>query len=152
MRSNWTSYSESPFVRRERSYTFVALLACAICATTSAAVILSLADFPVTRTGIPAVSPRPIVRNVGTFEPTKAPDHRPIESSLPSAMTSIGSGRDEPVTQADVEHQSEPHDQQAQKDHPQRSRGSHSPARFTHGFWRSPRFSSRRDELTSGAR
>jgi hypothetical protein len=152
MRLNWNSYSEWAPVRRERSHTLIVLVACAIGATTSAAVILSLGDFPITQTGVPPISPRAIVRNVGTLEPTKAAQDRPAEASLPSAVTSIVSGRDEPVTQPEAEHQVEVHGQQSQNDREQRSRGSHSAGRFAHGFWRSPRFSSRRDELTSGAR
>lgn len=153
MRWNGTSYSEWAPVRRERAHILVVLVACAIGATTSAAVILSLGDFPITQTGVPPISPRAIVRNVrSTSESNKTVQDRPMVGSLPSAVTSIVSGRDEPVAQTEAEHQGEVHSQQSQRHRQQRSREPHWQGRFAHGFWRVTRFSSRRDELTSGAR
>lgn len=152
MRFNGNSNSEWAPIRRERSHFLVVLVACAIGATTSAAVILSLGDFPFTQTGVPPISPSAIVRNVVTFESVKTSQGRPIESALQSAIPVTVSGHDEPVTQGEAEHQGEVHSQQSQKERQQRSRESHSRGRFAHGFWRSTRFNSRRDELTSGVR
>lgn len=147
------SYSEWAPVRRERSFILIVLVACAIGATTSTAVILSLGDFPITQTGVPPISPRALVRNVGSTEPpTKAAEDRPAGSSLPSRVTSIVSGRDEPVTQPDAEHQVKVDGHQSQNDRQQRSHAPRPAERFAHGFWRSTRFNSRRDDLTSGAR
>lgn len=150
MRLKWNSYSEWAPVRRERSQIMIVLVACAIGAVTSTAVILSLGDFPRTHTGVPPISPRPIVRNVTTVEPTT--QDRPIESAASSTVISIGSSRDEQITQPEAEHQGEVHSQQSRQDRHQRSRESHWPVRFAHRFWRSTRFNSPRDALTSGVR
>jgi hypothetical protein len=75
-----------------------------------------------------------------------------LETPLPQAVTGMVSGRDELVTQTEAEHQAEPHSPQSQKRSQQRSREPHRQGRFVHAFWPWPRFGSRRDELTSGAR
>jgi hypothetical protein len=154
VRLNGNSYSEFVPVRRERSHILVVLVACAIGATTSAAVILSLGDFPMTQTSVPPISPQAIVRNVSvTSEPTKtAEDRTMVESRLPSAVTSLVSGRNEPVTQAEAEHRAEVHAHQPQKHRQQRSRELHWQGHFAHGSWRVTRFNTRRDELASGVR
>lgn len=151
MRFNANSNSEWAAVRRERSHFLVVLVACAIGATTSAAVILSLGDFPFTQTGVPPISPSAIVRNVVTFESSKGSQGSPNESPLQSAMPITVSGHDQPVTQSEAEHQGEVHSQQSQH-RQQHSREPHRQRRFAYGFWRSTRFSSPRDELTSGTR
>ena len=127
----------------------VPLVACAVGAAASGAVILSLVDSPMTQPGVSSISLRAIVRNVGASEPTKTAQDRPIiETSLRPAVTGAVSGRDELVAPTEAE----PAGQQSRKHSQQRSRERHGQGRFAHAFWSSPRFSSRRDELTSGVR
>ena len=128
-----------------------ALVACALGATASGAVILSLAGPPTTQPGVSSISPRAIVRNAGTSEPTQAPQNRPVVET-PTTISSTVSGRDKLVTQNEAEPQVEVHSQQSPKHSQQHSRGPHWQRRSAHAFWQLPRFSSRRDELTSGAR
>jgi hypothetical protein len=75
-----------------------------------------------------------------------------VEMPLPPAVSTKLSGRDEPVTQTEAEHQAEVPNQQSRKHSQQRSRERYWQGRFAHAFWSSPRFGSRRDELTSGVR
>jgi hypothetical protein len=89
---------------------FVGSVACAVGATASAAVILSLVDSPVRESGIPSTSARAIVRNAGTFEAPKTVQDRPmVEAPLRPAATETVSGRDEPVTQMEAGHQARVH-------------------------------------------
>ena len=146
MRLNRNFYSEWAAVRWEssRHAVLVTLVACAIGATASAAVILSLVDFPVTQAGVPPMSPRAIVRNAGAPEDTKPAQTGPVvETPTRLAATRVVSDRDEPVTQMEEEHPSEVHSQQLRK-HSRVVIRSHEPywrQRFTHAFSRSPRFS-----------
>jgi hypothetical protein len=117
---------------------FVGSVACAVGATASAAVILSLVDSPVRESGIPSTSARAIVRNAGTFEAPKTVQDRPmVEAPLRPAVTETVSGRDEPVTQTGAGHQAGVHGE-PQK-HSRVVIDSRKPywRRFTHAF--SPR-------------
>lgn len=150
MRLNRKSHSGWAAVRRERAPILVVSVACALGATTSAALILSLGDFPIMQTGVPPVAAPGIVRNVSTWEPTKTAQDRAVaESPLPSAAPSMASGRDEPVAHSEVPHQRELPSQQRHRH--QRVHGTHA-RRFANGSWRVTHFNSWRDELTSGAR
>ena len=146
MRLNRNFYSEwAPLQwQSSRHAVLVTLVACAVGATASAAVILSLVDFPVTQAGVPPMSPRAIVRNASAPEDTKTVQNRPmVETPMRLAATGIVSDRDEPVTQMEEEHPSEVHSQQLRK-HGRVVIHSHAPywrRGFTHTFSRSPRFS-----------
>ena len=129
-----------------------ALVACALGATASGAVILSLAGLPTTQPRVSSISPRAIVRNAGSSEPTETTQNRPVVEKPPPTISSTVSGRDKLVTQTEAEHQVEVHSEQSRKHSQQHSREPHWQRRFAHAFWQLPRFSSRRDELTSGAR
>ena len=130
----------------------VPLVACAVGAAASGAVMLSLVGSAMTQPGISSISPRAIVRNAGTSEPTKTAQDRPmVERPLQPAVTSIVR-RDELVTQTEAEHRAEVHSQQSRKHGQQRSREPYWQRRFAHAFWPWPRFSSRRNEFTSRAR
>jgi hypothetical protein len=121
---------------------FVASVACAVGATASAAVILSLVGSPVTESGIPSTSARAIVRNVGTFEaPKTVQDRSMIEAPLRPTATETVSG-DEPVTPTGVGDQAAAHGE-PQK-HSRVLIHSSKPywRRFTHAFWARPRLSS----------
>jgi hypothetical protein len=121
----------------------VPLVACAVGATASGAVILSLVGSPMTQPGVSTISPRAIVRNAGTSEPTKNAQDRPIVETPPRpAVTNMVLGRDEPVTQTESEHQAEVHNQQSRKHSQQRSREPHWHGRFAYGFSPLSRFSS----------
>jgi len=126
--------------RRTLLATFVA---CAVGATASAAVIFSLASSPTTQSGIPPISPRAIVRNVGApevpktvqggpvveptrspqttvrndgaFEAPKAVQNEPVEPTSQPAANSMVSARDEPVTQTEAEHRAGVHSQQSRR-------------------------------------
>ena len=129
------------------------LVACAVVAVASGAVILSLVASPVTRPGVTVISPRAIVRSTGTSETTKiAQDQPAFETSRPPAVISMVSSHDEPVAQTEAEHQGKAQSQQSQKRSQRRMREPHWRGGFAHDFWPWPRFGSRRDELTSGAR
>jgi hypothetical protein len=121
----------------------VTLVACAVGATASAAVIFSLAGSPTTEPGAPSISPQAIVRNVGASEVQKTAQDGPAVEPTPSpqaivrnagasdvpkttqdgtveptprpATTSMASGRDEPETQTEAEHQTEAQNQQSRK-------------------------------------
>ena len=146
--------------RRTLLATFVA---CAVGATASAAVIFSLASSPTTQSGIPPISPRAIVRNVGApeapktvqggpqvepthspqatvrnagaFEAPKAVQNEPVEPTSQPAANSMVSARDEPVTQTEAEHRAGVHSQQ-----PRRHSRVRYPywRRFAHNPWPKP--------------
>jgi hypothetical protein len=147
-------YSEWADVRGDTRRTLlVTLVACAVGATASAAVIFSLASSPTTQSGVPPISPRAIVRNVGApevpktvqdgpvveptpspqatmrnagaFEVPKAAQNEPVEPTSRPAAASTLSGPNEPVTQTKAEHQTEVHSQQSRR---------HSRARYP--YWR----------------
>ena len=142
MRSMGNYYSEWADARGDTRRTLsVTLVACAVGATASAAVIFSLASSPTTQSGVPPISPRAIVRNVGApevpktvqggpqveptrspqatvrnagaFEVPKAAQNEPLEPTSRPAANSIASARDEPVTQA--EHRAGVHSQQPRR-------------------------------------
>jgi hypothetical protein len=139
-------YSEWAHVRGEKSHhtLLVTFVACAVGATASAAVILSLASSPITQP-VPSPSPRAIVRDVGASEAPKTAQDQPmletasspraivqnagasevpkdaqdgpmVEPTPRPAATSRGaSSHDELVKQTEAEHQAEVHSQQARK-------------------------------------
>jgi hypothetical protein len=152
MRFTGNFFSEGHHVSGGRSShtLLVPLVACAVGATASGAVVLSLVGSPVTQQSVSSSSPRAIVRAASTSEPTETAKNQPMVEMPPPAVTTKVSGRDEPVTKA--EHQAEVHNQQSRKHSQQRSRERYWQGRFAHTFWSSSRFSSRRDELTSGVR
>src|SRR5262249_51620905 len=144
MRFTGNFFSERAHVRGGSSNrTFlVPLVACALGATASGAVILSLVGSPTTQPGVSSISPRAIVRNVSSSEPTKTAQDRPMaETPLPAAVSSEVSGRDELVAQTKAERQAKVHSQQSRKHSQQRSRGRYWQGRFARAFSPSPRFS-----------
>jgi hypothetical protein len=136
-------YSEWADARGDTGRTLlVTLVACAVGATASAAVIFSLASSSTTQSSVPPISPRAIVRNVGApevpktvqdgpvVEPTpwpraivrngatevpKAAQNEPVEPTSRPAAASTLSGPNEPVTQTKAEHQTEVHSQQSRR-------------------------------------
>ena len=137
-------YSEWADARRNTRHTvLVTLVACAVGATASAAVIFSLARSSTTQSGVPPISPRAIVRNVaapevpktvqdgslveptpspqvtlrkaGAFEVPKAVQNKPVEPTSRPAANSMVSARDEPVTQTEAEHRAGVHSQQSRR-------------------------------------
>jgi len=153
MRFTGNFFSEVDVRRGSSTRTLlVPLVACAVGATASGAVLLYLAGSPNTQPDVSSISPRAIVRNAGTSEPTENAQYRPMVEMPPPPVTTKVSGRDETVTQTEAEHQAEVHNQQSRKHSQQRSRERYWQGRFAHTFWSSSRFSSRRDELTSGVR
>jgi len=137
-------YSEWADARGDTRRTLlVTLVACAVGATASAAVIFSLASSPATQSGVQSISPRAIVRNVGApevpktvqggpqVEPTpspqatvrnagafgvpKAAQNEPVEPTSRPAAASMVSARDEPVTQTEAEHRAGVHSQQPRR-------------------------------------
>ena len=145
----------------------VTLVACAVGATASAAVILSLASASVTQPGVPSISPQAIVRNTGVSESPKTAQDGPMVETTPSpggavrgagaseaaknvqdapveptprpAATSMVSDHDELVTQTEAEHQTEVHSRQSRKHGRVREPYWR---RFAHTYSQSPRFSS----------
>src|SRR5215470_4861725 len=136
MRVSGNYYSEWAEARGDTRRTLlVTLVACAVGATASAAVIFSLASSPTTQSGVPPISPRAIVRNVAApevpktvqggpqVEPTpspqatarvpKAAQNDPVEPMSRPAGTVSGSN--EQVTQTKAEHQAEVHSQQSRR-------------------------------------
>jgi hypothetical protein len=123
-------YSEWSDTRGNTRHTLlVTLVACAVGATASAAVIFSLASSPTTQPDVPSISPivrdvRPsevqtaqggpvvkptpspqaIVRNASASDAPKTARDGPVEPT-PRPVTSMASGRDESVTQTEAEHQ-----------------------------------------------
>ena len=148
-------YSEWAEARGDTRRTLlVTLVACAVGATASAAVIFSLASSPTTQSGVPPISPRAIVRNVGApevpktaqagpmGEPTPSPQAtrvpkaaHPVEPTSQPAANSMVSARDEPVTQTEAEHRAGVHNQQ-----PRRHSRVRYPywRRFAHNPWPKP--------------
>src|SRR5215472_12079138 len=147
-------YSEWADARGDTHRTLlVTLVACAVGATASAAVIFSLASSPTTQSGVPPISPRAIVRNVGApelpktvqggpqveptpspqatvrnagaFEAPKAVQNEPVEPTSRPAANGMVSARDEPVTQTEAEHRAGVHSQQPRR---------HSRVRYS--YWR----------------
>jgi hypothetical protein len=137
-------YSEWTDARGDTRRTLlVTSVACAVGATASAAVIFSLASSPTTQSGVPPISPRAIVRNVGAadvpntvqggpvvepthspqatvrnagaFEAPKAVQNEPVEPTSHAAANSMVSARDEPVTQTEAEHRVGAHSQQPRR-------------------------------------
>jgi hypothetical protein len=131
----------------------VPLVACAVGATASGNVIFSLVGSPTAQQSVSSTSsPRAIVRAAGNSELTETAKNQPtVKTPLPPAVTTKVSTRDELVPETEGERQAEMRSQQSQKHGRQHSRGSHWQGRFTHA-WSFARFSSRRDELNSGAR
>jgi hypothetical protein len=121
----------------------VVLVACAVGATASGAVILSLVGSPSTQPGVPSISQRAIVRNTSASEATKtAQDHPGVEAPPRPAATAMVSGHDEPATQTEEDHQTEVHSQKSRK-HSRVVTRSHEPywrRPFAHAFSPSPRF------------
>ena len=144
MRSMGNYYSEWADPRGDTRRTLLAtFVACAVGATASAAVIFSLASSPTTQSGVPPISPRAIVRNVGApevpktvqggpqvepthspqatvrnagaFEAKKAVQNEPVEPTSRPAANSMVSARDEPVKQTEAEHRAEVHSQQSRR-------------------------------------
>ena len=137
-------YSEWADARGDtRRILLVTLVACAVGATASAAVIFSLAGSPTTQSSAPPISPRALVRNVGApevpknvrdrpvVEPTapsqatvrnvgapevpKAAQNEPVEPTSRPAAASMVSGRNVSVTQTEAEARAEVHSQQSRK-------------------------------------
>jgi hypothetical protein len=137
-------YSEWADTRGTAPHTLlVTLVACAVGAIASAAVIFSLASSPTTQPVAPSISPQAIVRDIGAseapktgqggpvIEPTpspratvrnagaseipKAAQDAPVETTSQPA-TGIASGQHEPVAQTEAEHhQTEAQSQQSRK-------------------------------------
>jgi hypothetical protein len=134
MRSTGHFYSE----RGHRHPLLVPLVATAVGATASAAVILSLVGSPPTQPDISSISPRPIVRDVGASVAKETVKDQPTaETPLRPTATN------EVVTQTDAEHQPEVSKQEPRmhKRVATRSRESYWRGRFARAFSQ-PRFSS----------
>jgi hypothetical protein len=158
--------SEWPDTRGNTPHTLlITLVACAVGATASAAVIFSLASSTTTQRDVPSISPQAIVRdarasevpktaqvgtpspgaivqNAGASEVPKAAQDGPVEPT-PRPATRTASGRDEPVTQTEAVQQTEAQSQQSRK-HGRVARRWREPywRRFAHnssprpfGFW-----------------
>jgi len=143
MRSIGNCYSDWADARSDTRRTLlVTLVACAVGATASAAVIFSIASSPTTQSGAPPISPRAIVRNVGApevpktaqagpveptpspqatvrnagaFEAPKAAQNEPVEPTSRPAAANMVSGRNEQLTQTKAEHQAQVHSQQSRR-------------------------------------
>jgi hypothetical protein len=148
----------------------VTSVACAVGAIASAAVIFSLASSPTTQPGVQSISPQAIVRNVAASEAPKTAQGGPVvePTPLPRAIvrnadgsevpkaaqagpvepnsqpaTSLTSGRGEPVTQTEAEHQTEAQSQQSRKHgrvvrrwrQPYWRRFAHNSSPRPFGFW-----------------
>jgi hypothetical protein len=160
MRLTGNYYSEWADARGDTSRTLLAILvACAVGATASAAVIFSLASSPTTQSSAPPISPRALVRNFGApevpktvqdgpvVEPTPSPQatvrnagtfevpKAPVEPTSRPAAASMVSGRNVSVTQTEAEARSEVHSQQSR-----RHSRVHYPywRRFAHNPWPKP--------------
>lgn len=135
-------YSEWSDTRGNTRHTLlVTLVACAVGATASAAVIFSLASSTTTQPDVPLISrqaivrdvhaseaqtaqdgpvvkptssPQAIVRNASASDAPKTAQDGPIEPT-PRPATSMAAGRDEPVMQTEAEHQTEAQSQQSRK-------------------------------------
>jgi hypothetical protein len=164
----WTGnyYSEWADTRGAKPHTLlVTLVACAVAAVASAAVIFSLASSPTVQPGVPSISPQAIVRNVGASEAPKTAQGGPavepttsiVRNADPSGVpkadgsvepksqpaTIMASGRDEPVTQTGAEHQTQAQSQQSRKHgrvvrrwrEPYWRRFAHNSSPKPFGFW-----------------
>jgi hypothetical protein len=164
MRLGGNYYSEWADARGDTRRTLLAtLVACAVGATASAAVIFSLAGSSTTQSSAPPISPRAIVRNVGApevpktvqdgpvVEPTASPQatvrnagafevpKAPVESTSRPAAASMVSSHDEPVTQTEAKARAEVHSQQSRRHtrvrQPYWRRFAHNPSPKPFGFW-----------------
>jgi hypothetical protein len=157
-------YSEWADARGDtRRTVLVTLVACAVGATASAAVIFSLASSPTTQSSAPPISPRAIVRNVGApevpktvqdgpvVEPTSSPQatvrnagatevpkaaqNEPVEPTSRPSAASMVSGRNVSVTETEAEARAEVHSQ-----HSRRHTRIRQPywRRFAHNPWPKP--------------
>jgi hypothetical protein len=143
MRLGGNYYSEWADARGDTRTLLATLVACAVGATASAAVIFSLAGSSTTQSSAPPISPRAIVRNVGApevpknvrdgpvVEPTaspqaternvgapevpKAAQSDPVEPTSRPAAASMVSGRNVSVTQTEAEARAEVHSQQSRR-------------------------------------
>jgi hypothetical protein len=145
MRLMGNYYSEWADARGDTRRTLlVTLVACAVGATASAAVIFSLAGSPTTQSSAPPILPRAIVRNVGAPEvpktvqdgpvveptsspqatvrnagatevPKAAPQNEPVEPTSRPAAAGMVSGRNGSVTQTEAEARAEVHSQQSRR-------------------------------------
>jgi hypothetical protein len=143
MRFTGNFFSEWADVRGGSSHhtLLVTLVACAVGATASGAVILSLLSSPTTQPGIPSIAPRAIVRNADASDATKAAQDQPVVEKPPRpAVTSMVPDRNALLTQAETEHQAEVHSQRSRKHSQQPAREPYWRGRFAHAF--SPRFGS----------
>jgi hypothetical protein len=147
MRFTGNFFSEWAHVRGGSSNhaLFVAVVACAVGATASGAVILTLVGSPTTQPSVSSISPRAIVRNTGASEATKTAQDQPTVEILPRpAVTGMVAGRDEPATKTEEDHQAEVNGQESRK-HSRaliRSREPYWRRPFARAFSPSPRFSS----------
>jgi hypothetical protein len=157
-------YSEWADARGDTRRTLlVTLVACAVGATASAAVIFSLAGSPTTQSSAPPISPRAIVRNVsapevpknvqggplveqtpspqatvrnaGATEVPKAAQNEPVEPTSRPSAASMVSGRNVSVTETEAEARAEVHSQ-----HSRRHTRIRQPywRRFAHNPWPKP--------------
>jgi hypothetical protein len=134
MRSIGNFYSE----RGHGQHFLIPLVATAVGATASAAVILSLVGSPPTQPDVSSISPRPIVRDIG------ASVAKETVKDQPTAETPLRStGTNEVVTQTEAEHQLKASKQESRmhKRVVTRSRQSYWRGRFARAFSQ-PRFSS----------
>ena len=163
MQLNWHSLLERPVRRDSSRHTLlVALVACAVGGTASAAVILALVDFAMTQASVPPLSPRAIVWNASASQDTRTAQNSPVvERPIRLAATGMISSSDEPiaqnspvietptrlaatgpseepVAQTKAEHSSEVHSRQLRK-HSRAATHEHYRRRLAHTF--SPRFS-----------
>jgi len=134
------NYSEWSDARgHTRRTLLVTLVACAVGATASAAVIFSLASSPTTQSAVPSIAPRATVRNDGAFEAPKAVQNEPVEPTSQPAANSMVSARDEPVTQTEAEHRAGVHSQQSRRHsrvrYPYWRRFAHNPWPKPFGTW-----------------
>jgi len=124
---------------------FFALVAGAVGATASGAVILFLVDSPSTQPGAPSISQRAIVRSTSVSEATKtAQDPPAVETTRRPAGTAMVFGRGEAAAQTEEDHQTEVHGHESRK-HSRvvtRSREPYWRRPFARAFSPSPRFGS----------
>jgi hypothetical protein len=166
MRSIGNYYSEWADRGNTRHTLLVTLVACAVGASASAAVIFSLVSSPTTQSSVSTISPKAIVRNTGAselpktaqggpaVEPTPSPQgvvrnagaaaqDEPVEPTQRPTATKMVSGRDEPMTQTEAEHQTEAQSQQSRKHgrvvrrwrEPYWRRFAHNSSPRPFGFW-----------------
>jgi hypothetical protein len=134
----WLNQRDSP-----RHTLLVSLVACAVGATASAAVILGLVDFATTQPGVTSISARAIVQDASAFQDTTAAQSRPMVETPRGPAPTVASASNEPVTQKEEEHLSEMHSQQS-RNHSRvviHSREPHWRRQFTRTFSRSQRIS-----------